>query len=90
MNQVWMTELYRLKYINKYLEIYIVLLGFVVILILKHDQYEKIIFFFVLSFVLAGFNQEERFVEQSDTKLIESTSIIKENPYGTTPYAFGG
>lgn len=34
----------------------------------------------VLSFMLTGFNQEERFVEQSDTKLIESASIIKEKP----------
>ena len=34
----------------------------------------------VLSFMLTGFNQEERFVEQSNTELIESYAVIKEKP----------
>lgn len=37
---------------------------------------KKVIFFIcVLSFVLTGFNQQERFVEQSDTEIFESAAV---------------
>lgn len=37
---------------------------------------KKVIFFIcVLSFVLTGFNQQERFVEQSDTEIFESDAV---------------
>ena len=52
-----MTELYRLKYINKYLEIYYCFVRFVVILILKHDQYEKNHFFNLCTFFCVGWVQ---------------------------------
>ena len=40
---------------------------------------KKMIFFIcALFFVLTGFNQQERFVEQSDAEILESASVVGE------------